>query len=163
MTTDSTQHASPRRGRRYAAVLAAFGAIGLAIAIALLSGAWPSGSSAAAEEPLQLSLGEGAALSSCIRIDAAILGEMPMAFEGTVTAYEHEQVTLTVDRWFKGGDALTVVLAAPPGMRGLTGGIDFTVGRQYLISASDGTVNYCGFSGPSDPELSALFEAAFPS
>jgi hypothetical protein len=34
-------------------------------------------------------------------------------------------------------------------------------GDQYLISAQGGSVNYCGFSGPSTPDLRAGFETAF--
>jgi hypothetical protein len=29
------------------------------------------------------------------------------------------------------------------------------------VSAFDGTVNYCGFSGESTPELRALYDEAF--
>jgi hypothetical protein len=70
-------------------------------------------------------------------------------------------VTLDVDEWFKGGDADQVTLEAEPGMEALIGGIPFTVGETYLITANGGTVNYCGFSGPSTPEFRASFEAAF--
>jgi hypothetical protein len=37
------------------------------------------------------------------------------------------------------------------------------LGEQYLITATDGNVNYCGFSGPSTPELRSAFEEAFGS
>ena len=44
----------------------------------------------------------------------------------------------------------------------LIGGVTFEPGQQYLITATDGVVNYCGFSGPVSPELQALFDQAFP-
>ena len=112
----------------------------------------------------ELSAGEGGdAMASCLAFDPAFLAEMPIAFEGTASAVGDDRVTLEVDRWFKGGDAAEVTLTAPAGLEALIAGIDFEEGQQYLISASDGTVNYCGFSGESTPELRAGFEAAFGS
>ena len=70
-------------------------------------------------------------------------------------------VEITVDRWFKGGDADTVVLEAPSGMEALIGGIPFAEGESYLITAYDGTVNYCGFSGPATADFRSAFDAAF--
>ncbi len=78
-----------------------------------------------------------------------------------MTAVDGEQVTLTVDRWFRGGDAATVELHAPAGMQALIGGIDFVEGGQYLVSATEGNVNYCGYTDASTPELRAAFERAF--
>ena len=54
-----------------------------------------------------------------------------------------------------------MILNAPQGMEALIAGIPFEVGGQYLITAYDGNVNYCGFSGPSTPELRAAYEQAF--
>jgi hypothetical protein len=39
--------------------------------------------------------------------------------------------------------------------------VPFEAGGQYLITAYDGNVNYCGFSGPSTPELRSAYEEAF--
>jgi hypothetical protein len=111
--------------------------------------------------PLELALGAQDPMAMCLAFDVAILAEMPMAFEGTVTAVDGERITLTVDRWFKGGDAAEVMLTGPAGLEALIDGIAFVVGSQYLITATDGQVNYCGFSGASTPELRAAFEQAF--
>jgi hypothetical protein len=113
------------------------------------------------QEALELSLGESDAMASCIATSAEILRDMPMAFAGTATSVEGEYATLTVDEWFVGGDAATVRLLAPAGFEALIGGITFEEGRSYLVSAFDGTVNYCGFSGESTPELRALYDEAF--
>jgi hypothetical protein len=86
-----------------------------------------------------------------------------LAFEGTVTSIDGDVVTLDVGHWFKGGDAATVVLSAPSGLNALIGGMDFKSGDTYLITATEGTVNYCGYSGPSTPEFRASFEKAFPA
>jgi len=100
-------------------------------------------------------------MAMCIMFSVEELARAPLAFEGTVTSVEGETVTLDVDEWFKGGEAEQVVLHAPAGMEALIGGIPFEEGGQYLITAYDGTVNYCGFSGPSAPEFRAAFEEAF--
>ena len=123
---------------------------------------WSACSSDDAEPTVvELSAGEGDGLMSCLAFDPEILAEMPLAFEGTVEEVDGARVTLDVDRWFTGGDADRVVLEAPLGMEALIGGISFAEGGSYLISATDGVVNYCGFSGESTPELVAGFEAAF--
>jgi hypothetical protein len=97
----------------------------------------------------------------CIMFSVEELARAPLAFEGTVTAVDGDAVTLTVDEWFKGGDAGQVVLNAPQGLEALIDGFPFEVGSQYLITAYDGNVNYCGFSGQSTPEMRAAFEQAF--
>ncbi len=117
---------------------------------------------AESEPALELSAGGGEGMMSCLAFDPAILADMPVAFEGTATAVDGDRVTLEVDRWFTGGDADEVVLTAPQGLEALIGGIPFEVGGEYLISATDGQVNYCGFSGEATEDLRAGFEAAFP-
>ena len=102
-------------------------------------------------------------MASCIAFEVGFLAEMPVAFEGTVTSVNGDAVTLSVDHWYKGGDATTVELNAPQGLEALIGGIEFVDGEQYLISATEGNVNYCGFSGPSTDEFRAAFEEAFAS
>lgn len=115
-------------------------------------------------EPVTLSLGEGQdAMMSCMAIDAAMLGMVPLAFAGDVSSIDGELVTMTVTQWYVGGDAPTVQLTAPAGLEALIGTVDFEVGGSYLISSGDGqTVNYCGWSGPATPELQAVYDAAFP-
>ena len=111
--------------------------------------------------PLELNAAGEDPMAMCIMFSVEELAKMEVAFEGTVTAVEGETVTLDVDEWFKGGDAPQVVLHAPAGMEALIAGFPFEVGAQYLITAFDGNVNYCGFSGPSTPELRTAFEQAF--
>ena len=121
-----------------------------------------SAAGGAESEPMELSAGSGDSMMSCIAFDPEFLAEMPVAFEGTATEVDGDQVTLEVDRWFKGGDSDEVILRAPQGLQALIDGIDFEEGKQYLVSATDGQVNYCGFSGEATPDLRAGFEAAFP-
>ena len=41
-------------------------------------------------------------------------------------------------------------------------GVDFGQGQRYLLTATGGVVNGCGFSGPATPELERAFDEAFP-
>lgn len=133
-------------------------AAGLAVLIAVVAVGANLGSSA---PPLELALTPDDAIASCLQFDVAILAGMPVAFEGTVTGIEGETVTLSVDRWFKGGEASEVNLISSAGSVALIGGVNFEMGGQYLITATDGTVNACGFSAASTPEMRAAFEQAF--
>ncbi|MGB8361803.1 MAG: hypothetical protein WCE80_10435, partial [Acidimicrobiia bacterium] len=114
-------------------------------------------------EPTSMELAAGGEdpMMSCIQFSVEELAKAPLAFEGTVISSEGEKVTLNVDTWFTGGDTDQVVLNAPQGLEALIGGMPFVAGETYLISAYDGNVNYCGFSGPATPELRSAFEAAF--
>jgi hypothetical protein len=114
-----------------------------------------------AQEPLVLNAAGEDPMAMCIMFSVEELAKAQVAFEGTVATVEGDSVTLTVDEWFKGGDAGQVVLNAPQGMEALIDGFPFEVGVQYLITAYDGNVNYCGFSAPSTPEMRAAFEQAF--
>jgi hypothetical protein len=113
---------------------------------------------------LALELPPSDAAGSCVVFDVQFLAGMPVAFGGTVTAMGDEQVTLQVDRWYRGGDADQVTLAIAEGQSSAAlDGVDFRVGERYLVTATDGTVNGCGFSGPADPQLEQAFEEAFGS
>jgi hypothetical protein len=110
---------------------------------------------------VELSLGGGESLESCLAFDTATLATMPMAFEGTATAVDGDLVRLEVDRWYRGGDAAEVALIGTAGLEALIGGVGFEVGDEYLITATDGNVNYCGYSGEATPDLRAAFDEAF--
>ena len=112
--------------------------------------------------PLELSLGEGDAMASCMPFDVAILSTMSPALAATATQVGDGTVTLAVDRWYTGGDAATVVLSTPNSSPALIAGFEFEVGQQYLITGAQGNVNFCGYSGPATPDLTAAFDAAFP-
>jgi hypothetical protein len=131
--------------------------VGGAIALTGGSGQEP----VASGPPLELNAGGGDVMSSCIAFSVEYLAPMPVAFEGTVSSVDGDAVTLTVDHWYKGGDSAEVVLNAPQGLEALIASFPLEEGEQYLITASEGNVNYCGFSGPSTPEMRAAYEDAF--
>lgn len=161
-TPESPTAGSPARRRpRWAlalggAVAASLAAVG---AFAVLRDD-SSGSPTATTPPLVLSLGDDS-MASCLPFSVDILTEFPVAFEGTVTDITEGQVTLTVDRWYRGGDATTVTLQSSPDAVALIGGADFRTGGQYMVSASDGAVTVCGYSGEATAELRAAYDQAF--
>lgn len=141
--------------------IAAVTALVLAVGGALVFGG-DDGTPSASAPPLELDAPTEDIMAICMAFSPEELANgAEIAFEGTVTAVEGDTVTLSVDEWFRGGDQSEVVLHAPQGMEALIGGIPFESGQQYLISAQQGTVNYCGFSGPSTPEFRTAFETAF--
>ncbi len=152
------------RRRPWALVVGAAAAVALAVGgIGAVAG-WFDGDTEVAEPTvLELSTGDlDPAMMSCMPVSAEIVADMQVAFRGIVDSIEGEQVTLTVDRWYVGGDADVVTITAPAGLEALIGGVDWVVGEPFLVTAWDGVVNYCGFSGPATPELQAVFDAAFP-
>lgn len=101
--------------------------------------------------------------TKCAAVTPELLSGMDQALSGTATTVAADQVVLDVDRWYHGGDATRVKLVPPStGMAVALESVEFEQGRRYLVSASDGRANLCGFSAPYSPELAAAFDEAFP-
>ena len=160
-TTIGTEQSDPdpKTGRgRWLVAVAACALVVIGVSVVAFGGSDDDSSA----PPLELALGESDVMASCLAPSADILADVPVAFAATATASDGETVTLEVDRWYTGGDAETVQLQAPSGMEALIDGFAFEVGEQYLVSATDGTVNFCGMSGAASPELQAMYDDAFP-
>ena len=155
------RQAGPRR--TWAIAVAAAAALVLAVAggVALTGG--EDTPPLAQAPPLQLDAGGESIMASCIMFSTEELERVAeIAFEGTATSVEGDTVTLRVDTWYRGDEAVgEVALNAPLGMEALIDGIPFETGNRYLITAQGGTVNYCGFSGEATEDLRASFEQAF--
>ncbi len=160
-TEQTISERAPKKNPWFVGIAAAAVLVVAVGGVIALTGDDTDGGPVAGGPPLELDAGADDPMAMCIMFSVEELARAPLAFEGTVTSVEGETVTLDVDEWFKGGEAEQVVLHAPAGMEALIGGIPFEEGGQYLITAYDGTVNYCGFSGPSAPEFRAAFEEAF--
>lgn len=101
-------------------------------------------------------------MSSCIPFSVETLAPMETAFDGTVTEVSGDAATLHVNHWYKGGDADVVeVTSVSDELTSLEGGIAFEDGERYLVTATDGTVNICGFSAEYSDEMAAAFAEAF--
>jgi len=112
---------------------------------------------------LAMPAGSGTSMNSCLPFDAQYLRDMPVALSGTATKVDDDGVTLDVDRWYAGGNADVVRLANYDVNTVSLDGFAFEPGSRYLITATDGTVNLCGFSGPWTEDLAAAFDGAFGS
>lgn len=154
MSTATTQpRTRPRRMRLALAVAAAL--------VVVVGGATLYSGLGTSQPPMVLTANGGDAMASCIRFDPSILADMSPAFAGTVTDMTGSTVTLEVDYWYAGGDAETVEIQYTPGFEALIGTPSFEVGQRYLITAADGVVNGCGYSGPATPDLESAFQRAF--
>ena len=160
-STLETPAETPARKRTWLPAAAA------AVVVAAAAGAYAltaGGDEPASELRLALPGGDGAIIASCMPVEARFLADMPVALAGTVTAVSDEEVRLDVTRWYKGGDADTVVLTnLSPDMQALLGATDFRTGEDYLVSGtSDGAVNACGYTGPASADLQEVYDEAFP-
>ena len=149
--------------RRWAPAIAAAATLGVigAGAYAFLGGDDPAGTPETTVTTLGLPA--GTSMSSCVPFDVQYLQDMPMAFSGSATEVSDDSVTLDVDRWYKGGDADVVRLENYDPSNVSIDGFAFKQGDRYLITATEGTVNFCGFSGPRSQELADAFDEAFSS
>lgn len=163
---------APSRRRWYVTGAAAAAVAAVAIGAAAIGGAFdgdePSVAEPAPTAPVQLrvlelSTGEvDPSMQMCMQITPELIADAQVAFKATVDAVDADIVTMTIDQWYQGGDAQVVTLTAPQGMEALIGGLAFSPGTQYLVTATDGVVNYCGMTGEATPELQSLFDQAFP-
>jgi hypothetical protein len=182
MTTqihDKNQKNTDQRWRKPAlltAAAAAVVALGI-VALGLTSGGPTTPTKAKTTLALKVE-NSGNNAASCIKFSIPFLRDAEMAFSGTVTSVSDSTVptlsdmtvTLTVDHWYKGGTADLVTLTTmtdhaltPTTFAGVSvDGVDFTQGKRYLVTATNGTVNGCGFTMEATPELEKAFAEAFP-
>lgn len=164
-TDTSVLSLEPRRKRWSLAALGTAAVGALALAGAAIGGVFDGGEPNLADEPTVLELSGGETdpmMMSCLPMEPWIIAESPVAFRGVVDTVAGDTVTITVDEWYRGGDADVVTITAPLGMEALIGGIAFEPGQPYLVSAYDGVVSYCGMSGPATAELQQMYDQAFP-
>jgi hypothetical protein len=160
LRTDGSAAAGSSTRRPWLAAAAAAVVLAGGGAAYLASGGDPA-PSGGRELALALPAGDPAAMS-CLPVSADTLGTLPVAFAGTATAVADGEVRLEVDRWYRGGDAATVVLRNPgQDAQALVGAADFQEGEDYLVSADQGTVSVCGLTGRASPELQAIYDEAF--
>lgn len=164
---DATTAARTSRWRRpalLATAAAAVVAVGVGTAL-IAANTGDDGRARTVTKPtstLALNVAGGMSMVSCVPFDVKFLRDMPVALAGTVTAADPGKVTLDVDRWYKGGNADQVTVAQPdPQSSVALDGVTFEPGKRYLLAASNGTVNGCGFSGPATPDLERSYAEAF--
>ena len=157
--TSNTTSRSPKRPHGW--WMAAAAAVLLAIA-ATIGGFVATRGTDSRQSAMHLRLPAGTSMASCMPFSQSILADMEVAFSGTATEVADGVVTLEVDHWYRGGDAPQVRLIAPdPTTVSLEGGLTFTAGARYLVTASNGTVNFCGYTAAWTADLERAFDAAF--
>lgn len=163
--TDTRQATEKPAGTRRWLPAAAAAAVLAATAIALAFGGGADDGPPAAQPTtvMTLNLPADDAMASCMQVSVEALRPMQVAFSGTATTVEEKAVTVTPDRWYKGGNGATAVKLTTMGqdMVALLGSVQFEQGKRYLITATDGQVNACGFSAEWTPQMAGLFEQAF--
>ncbi len=101
--------------------------------------------------------------AKCMVPNATTLKIADLAFAGTVSAIDGDQVTLDADFWYLGGPTDQVVVTATPAdLQALLSAVSFEDGQRYLVAAHDGNVMVCGFSAPYDASLASVYGEAFP-
>lgn len=159
--------ARPNASRsRWLAAAAAIVLVTAAAAAAVVGGVGDEARDSRSGRTVALTVPGADTMASCLPFDVGFLREMPLAFSGTATAVTDDEVALEVDRWYKAGptqrEAASVTLSVPGGAASVAlDGVEFTEGERYLVTATDGQVNGCGFSGPATPELTAAYQKAF--
>ena len=128
------------------------------------AGASPTQDTPTQDVPTSLTLTAPAQTSGrCMAPNATALATAETAFSGTVRSVGGDVVEIEPDRFYAGEAVDTVEVRAPAEqLTALVGAVDFEEGGRYLVSATDGEVTVCGFSGPYSPDLEALYVEAFP-
>ena len=105
----------------------------------------------------------GTPAPKCAALTPAILAQYDQAFQGTVTSVEGNTVTFQTTDVYTGELGETVELTAPPaGLAKILGqSTTFQVGQDYLVTAYQGGVSMCGYSGPATTDLQRVFKEAF--
>lgn len=107
----------------------------------------------------------GPQLGSCVEAySLETLAGRGIAFDGTVTAINGEEVRFEVTRAYRGVTGGSVALRAD-GMTGSSiGSVDgpaFQVGGRYLVAGEDRFAWGCGFSQPYDPAVAEDWARTF--
>lgn len=106
----------------------------------------------------------GSSLTSCVELyDLQTLANREVAFDGTVASVDGDDVTFTVNRWYRGGDGAEVTLAGASTLGGVTSAGEPTPlgpGTRLLVAGDGGFAWSCGFTQPYDDAIAAEWAAS---
>lgn len=160
--------ATGTRGRSPLTWLVAAAAVVLIAAagmVSLVGGDDPVAPPAAAPEPTSttLTLPAGAP-GRCMVPNAQTLSTAAYAVDAEVVSVAGGTAVLEPTEWYAGEPTDRIEVAAGSSdLQALIGAPRFEEGQRFLVAGSgDGQVMVCGFSGPYDAELAALYAEAFP-
>ena len=107
----------------------------------------------------------GISTGSCVELyDLQTLANREVAFDGTVQQVQGDQVTFTVNQWYRGDNQSTeVTLAGAEALNGLTSAgpaATLEPGTRLLVAGDGGFAWSCGFTQPYDPDVAAQWAQA---
>ena len=158
----------PRRWLPLAAAAAVLAVVGIGVAIAgddddqaPTEAAAPTTTTPPTDGPIT----PGGSLGSCVETyDLETLQNREVAFAGTVESVDGDQITFSVERWFRGGDGATATLtSATGGAVTPDGGVPATPGARLLVAGDGGFAWACGFTQPYDDAVAADWADALGS
>lgn len=153
-----------RRSRRGARVLLVAGAAAsfALVFIAVQTGIVPQSREPSTSDTLALRTRSANATALCTGFNVDDLRSLELAFSATAVMVDGATAKFKVEHWYKGGEADEVTLTTLTGPdRVEFSEYEIVAGQKYLVAASNGLVEECGFSGPHTPELQRGYEAAF--
>jgi hypothetical protein len=113
-------------------------------------------------QPSVTQLSVAPASGRCILANVGVLKAQTVAFRGTLTTLADGTATFAVSHWYRGGPTDVAKVVAPQSLlRPLVESARFKVGDDYLVSAHDGQVTACGYSGPASGPLASLYSQAY--
>lgn len=179
-TESRTDHLHHRSPLTWAVAAAAALVIVGGIAVALLGAGGDEGPGSAAPEVVdssgaavetedaasvtELTLDGSAPATRCLAPESApqVVAAQTLAVDATVESISGGVVTLAPTTFYTGEPTNLVVVSEPSGdLQRLLAGVDFIEGERYLVSATDGRVTLCGFTGPYTDTLASVYERAF--
>jgi hypothetical protein len=153
---------SPTRTRRTWMLVAAGAAIAIGLGVVAATTLRASEPAGPAAKPMELALGpDQPSMTSCVPFSVETLSQMPVAFSGIVVDETSHTVLIDVDHWYRGGDSSQVSLRTPEAGTTSIDGLDFEEGQRYLLTATSGVINYCGYSAVWSRQTAQDFAAAF--
>ncbi len=181
-----SRQSSPRRAWTFQPAWAASAALALVAGVvgtvALLGNGSPSDSQTVPTAPISSSStipsDSVPVVGFCVELyDLVTLANRDVAFDGTVTSIDGDEVTFAVNQWFLGDQGTEVTLTATGLTGGATnsgggitldgevtsvdGGLTLIEGERFLVTGSGGFVWSCGFTQAYDPAVAADWAGVF--
>jgi len=146
----------PARSRTLAIVAAAAVALATTTAVVLVT----RGDPGAPGPPAPIDPG----FAMCVETySLESLENREVAFDGTITAVNGDEITFDVGEWFKGGSGGETTLEGAGTLGGLTSassGIPLDAGTRLLVAGDGGFAWGCDFTQPYDASIAAAWRAA---
>ena len=106
----------------------------------------------------------GSSTGSCVEIyDLQTLVNREVAFDGTVDSVDGDEITFTVNRWYRGGANPKVTLSGASVLGGVSSAestVSVEPGTRLLVAGDGGFVWSCGFTQPYDAAVAGQWDAS---